>query len=80
MLRHDFLIHFLRFLLTVANRRQAVGGDAVFDEVVHHAFSTPLRQSLVIGGRTFVVAVGRKFDGDIGILVQQVHQFVECLC
>ena len=80
MLRHHFLIHFLWLLLAITNGSQAVGSDTMFDEVVHHAFSTPLRQSLVVGSRTFVVAVGRKFDGDIGVLVQQIHQFVECLC
>ena len=52
---------------------------AVLDEVVHYCLGTFLRQSFVVFGTAFVVAVGTQFDGDIGILLQQVDEFVECL-
>ena len=48
-------------------------------EVVHHRFGPSLRQPFVIFGRTLVVAVGRQFDGNVRILVEQHHQFVERL-
>ena len=60
----------LGLLLAVAYGREAVFGDAVLYEVVHHALGTPLRQSLVVGLGTAVVGMGRQLDGDVGVLVE----------
>ena len=68
----------LGLLFSVPHRAQAVCGDAVFYQVVHYALSTPLTQLLVVFVITAIVAMARKLNGHIGILVEEVHQAVQC--
>ena len=49
----------------------------MLDEITHHTLGTTLRQPFVIFGRAFVVAVGGKLDGHVGVLVEQFHELVE---
>ena len=71
--------HYLGAFLSISHWSETLVLYAVVDEVVDHAFRTALAQSLVVFVLAAVVAVGGKFDGDVGILYQQCDEAVQGL-
>ena len=69
----------LGLLLAIANRGKTLSLDAVFNQIVDNTLGTTLAQFLVIFVLASEVAMRGKFNGDIRILVQQVHQTVQGL-
>ena len=46
-------------------------------QIRHHRLGAALREALVVLGATLVVGVSGELDGDVGILVEQLHEVVE---
>ena len=73
----DAPLHNLRTALAIALRREAVGSNAVGDEVVDNALCAALREAFVVLVIATIVAVGAEFDGHVGVLIQECHEAVE---
>ena len=75
----QFLANLLWSLLAISHRGKALLLDAVGYQIVDHRLGTALRQSLVVFGIALVVAMRTQLDGNVRILLEQSHQFVERL-
>ena len=80
----QFAVDHLGHLLAVAAGGEAVAGNAVLHEIVHHALGTPLRETQVVVVVAAIVAVGGQFDGDVRIFRRQrghvLHQIHRTHC
>lgn len=61
----------------IANGGEAVFVDALLDEVVDHGLGTTLGEVEVEGLTTYTVGVCGKFDGAVGIVVEELDEVVE---
>ena len=65
--------------LAVTHRSKTFSFYSVCYQIVDNALGSALTQFLVVLVLASIVAMGGKFYGDIGVLVQQIHQTVQCL-
>ena len=65
--------------LAVTHRSKTFSFYSVCYQIVDNALGAALTQFLVVFVLASIVAMGGKFYGDIGVLVQQIHQTVQCL-
>ena len=61
----------------IADGGEAVFVDALLDEVVDDGLGTTLGEVEVEGLTTYTVGVGGKFDGAVGVVVEQLDEVVE---
>ena len=61
----------------VADGRETIFVDALLNEIIDHGLGTTLREVEVVGLSAYAIGVSCKFDGTVGVVVEQLDKVVE---